>query len=112
MTIDKDTEKKISQLQMLEQGLQNFNLQKQQLQSKFVELESAIGELDKTDISYKIVGNIMVKTEKSKLKNELETTKKNTLIRIEALEKQENSMRDKAKKLQGEVMEKMGGDHE
>lgn len=107
MTVDKDTEKKISQIQLLEQGLQNFNLQKQQLQSKLVEIDSALSELENTDASYKIIGNIMVKTDKKKLQSQLSKDKENTTIRIKAVEKQEDSMREKAKKLQEEVMKNM-----
>lgn len=110
MTMNKETEKNISQLQLLEQGLQNFNLQKQQLQTRFLEIDSALTELENTDTSYKIIGNIMIKVDKVKLKEELEQDKKNNSIRIKALEKQESSMREKSKKLQEEVMKAMGAD--
>ena len=56
MTESKNTEQKISQLQLLEQSLQNFNLQKQQLNSKLLEYESALEELDLTEDAYKIDG--------------------------------------------------------
>lgn len=101
------TEQKISQLQLLEQNLQNFNMQKQQLQSKIFEFDSALEELANTEESYKIVGNIMVKVDKSSLKKELEEGKENTTIRINALEKQEQALREKAKKIQQEVVEEM-----
>jgi len=107
MTSSKETEQKISQLQMIEQSIQNFNLQKQQLQSTLMESESAIEELAGTDTSYKIIGNIMVKVEKDSLQKELEETKDNTTIRINAIEKQEDAMREKAKALQTEVMAEM-----
>jgi len=107
MTTSKDTEQKISQLQLLEQSLQNFNLQKQQLQSKFLEYESALEELKNDTTSYKIIGNIMVKVKVDELKKELEEGKNNNSIRIKALEKQESSMREKAKTIQQEVMEEM-----
>jgi prefoldin beta subunit len=107
MTASKETEQKISQLQMLEQGLQSFNLQKQQLQTKLLEVDSALEELSKTDISYKIIGNIMVKVDKEKLKEELEQNKNTVTIRIKSVEKQETSMREKAKKIQEEVLKEM-----
>jgi len=107
MTESKDTEQKISQLQLLEQGLQNFNLQKQQLNSKLLECESALEELDLTEDAYKIIGNIMVKVNRDSLKKELEEDKKKSTIRINALEKQEQSMREKAKGIQQEVMKEM-----
>jgi prefoldin beta subunit len=107
MTSEKETENKISQLQLMEQGLQNFNIQKQQLHSKFLEFESAINELDSTDTSYKIIGNIMVKKPKDELKKELGEIKENTSIRLKAIEKQEDSIREKAKSIQQEVLKNM-----
>ena len=107
MTVDKETEKKISQLQLLEQGLQNFNLQKQQTQSKFLEIDSALKELNMGSDNYKIIGNIMVKADNKKLKQELEDEKEIIKIKIKSLEKQETSMREKAKKIQTEVMNNM-----
>lgn len=107
MTSEKETEYKISQLQLMEQGLQNFNLQKQQLHSKVLEYDSAIEELDSAKDSYKIVGNIMVKKESAELKKELEELKENTSIRLKAVEKQEDSMREKAKSIQQEVINEM-----
>lgn len=107
MTESKNTEQKISQLQLLEQSLQNFNLQKQQLNSKLLEYESALEELDLTEDAYKIIGNIMVKVNKDSLKKELEEDKKMNTIRINALEKQEQSTREKAKGIQQEVMKEM-----
>lgn len=107
MTESKNTEQKISQLQLLEQSLQNFNLQKQQLNSKLLEYESALEELDLTEDAYKIIGNIMVKVNKDSLKKELEEDKKTNTIRINALEKQEQSTREKAKGIQQEVMKEM-----
>ena len=109
MGASKETEQKISQLQLIEQGLQNFNLQKQQLSAKILETESAIEELESTDTAYKIIGNLMVKVSKDKLKSELEEKKNNSTIRINALEKQEQSMREKAKRIQQEVLKEMQG---
>jgi prefoldin beta subunit len=109
MTSTKGTEQKISQLQLLEQGMQNFNLQKQQLSARQMELESALEHLNSSDVSYKIVGNIMVKSDKAKLKQDLEEEKRGTEIRINAVEKQEQQMREKAKSLQQEVLQEMKG---
>jgi len=49
----------------------------------------------------------MVKTDPNSLKSDLEKSKENTTIRIKAVEKQEGTMREKAKKLQEEVMKKI-----
>ena len=63
----KDAEKKLGQLQLLEQSMQNLLMQKQQFQLQQVEIESALKELEKTKEAYKIVGNIMVLSKKEDL---------------------------------------------
>ncbi|MEE9525988.1 MAG: prefoldin subunit beta [Candidatus Woesearchaeota archaeon] len=105
--MDKNTQEKIQQLQMLEQGMQSFLAQKQQVQAQLMEMESALKELEKTDEAFKIVGNVMVKSDKESLKKDL-TAKKEVLdLRIKTLEKQEADMKDKASAMQSEVMEKL-----
>ena len=53
--ISKESEKKLSQLQMLEQSMQNLLMQKQQFQVQQVEIESALNELENVDEAYKII---------------------------------------------------------
>jgi prefoldin beta subunit len=101
--ISQETEQKISQLQLYEQGLQSILAQKQQFQSQSVEIDSALKELELTDQAYKIVGNIIVASKKEVLKKDLESKKETTNLRVKTLEKQEDQIRDKAKKIQEEV---------
>ena len=75
MEVSKETEQKISQLQMFEQSLQSFLGQKQQFQIQLVEIESALNELENTERACKIVGNIMVETDKNELKADLQSKK-------------------------------------
>jgi len=105
--VSKETEQKINQLQMFEQSLQNLLVQKQQFQSQLVEIESALKELDGSKEAYKIVANIMVSTKKEDLKKELDEKKESLTLRITTLEKQEKTIKEKAEKLQKEVMESM-----
>lgn len=105
--LSKETEQEIAQLQLYEQGLQNILMQKHQFQSQSIEIESALKELESTKEAYKIVGNIMVASKKEDLKSELESKKETTNLRIKTLEKQENQIREKAKKLQEEVSKKI-----
>ena len=105
--ISKESEKKLNQLQILEQGMQNLLLQKQQFQLQQVEIESALKELKNVDEAYKIVGNIMVTSKKDDLKNDLNSKKEVAALRIKNMEKQENQLREKASKLQEEVMKEM-----
>ena len=106
--ISKESEKKLSQLQMLEQSMQSLLMQKQQFQMQQVELESALKELENVDEAYKIVGNIMVLSKKSDLKDDINSKKEVIELRIKTLEKQENQFREKASKLQSEILKEMG----
>jgi prefoldin beta subunit len=102
---EQGTEQKISQLQMLEQGLQSFLQQKQQFQGQMMEIESALDELADTKEAYKIVGNIMVKSDREELQKDLQSKKEMLEIRIKAIEKQESQLKEKASKLQEEVLQ-------
>ena len=102
--MDEAVQEKIGKLQMLEQNMQNFLMQRQQFQSQLGEIESALEELDKTDTAYRIIGNIMVKSPKDTLKKDLTSKKELMEVRIQALEKQESQLQEKAKTLKEEVM--------
>lgn len=101
----KETEEKIRQLQMFEQGLQTFLIQKQQFQTQLIEVESALKEMEKSEKQYKIIGNIMIESNKDDLKKELESKKEMLNIRIKTLEKQEKQIREKSSKIQSEVVD-------
>ena len=105
--MEKEVQDKIAKLQMMEQNLQNFLMQRQQFQTHLVEMESALSEIDKTDKAYKIVGNIMVLAKKEDLKKDLESKKELMEVRIQALEKQESQLQEKAQKIKEEVMGKL-----
>lgn len=107
MEVSKETEQKIGQLQMFEQGLQSFLGQKQQFQMQLVEIESALNELENTNKSYKIVGNIMVEVNKNELKADLQSKREMVELRIRTIERQEAQVREKASKLQSEILKKM-----
>ena len=103
--MNKETEKKIQQLQLLEQNLQNIVMQKQAFQMQLMENENALNELDKTKKdAYKIIGAIMVNSNKEDLKKELKEQKEVLDLRIKSLEKQEKSFKEKAEEVQKEVM--------
>ena len=102
-----DAQKKIQELQMLEQNLQNFLGQKQNFQMQMVEIDSALEELAKTDKAYKIVGNLMISSKKDELETELKGRKEMTELRIKSIEKQEKALKDRAGKLQKEVLGEM-----
>jgi prefoldin beta subunit len=100
-------EEQIGQLQLMEQNITNLISQKQQFQTQLMEIESALEELKSTDKTYKIIGNIMVAKKKEDLKKDLEEKKEMLNIRIKAIEKQENDIREKAEAIQKKVLDSM-----
>ncbi len=107
MKMDNDTEQKVAQLQLIEQNLQNFVLQKQMFQTQLLEIESALTELIKVKEAYKIVGNIMVANNSDALQKELKQKKELVELRIKNIEKQENSIKEKAGSLRDDVLKKL-----
>ena len=97
-------DKKIQEMNVLEQNLQNILFQKQAFELELDETTSALNEIEKSgDEVFKIIGQLMIKTEKSKIKNELLEKKKILDMRIKAFEKQENYLKEKLDKIREEI---------
>lgn len=106
--MDKEIEKKIQELQIIEQNLQNTLMQKQAFQMELNETENASSELVKAkDDVYKIAGQIMIKSSKESLIKELEEKKHLLSLRLKAIEKQESPLSEKASKLREEIVSKI-----
>lgn len=106
--IDKETERGIQELQILEQAIQNLLLQKQAFQIEISETNNALEELKKTkDDAFKIVGQIMIKADKAELEKELEGKKKLLNLRLNSIQKQEDLMSEKIEKLKEEITKKL-----
>ena len=105
--ISDESREKVQQLQLIEQNLRSSLLQRQNLQTQLVEVESALGEIEKTDTAYKIIGNIMVALPKDQLKKELGEKQEFLSLRMQTLEKQEEKLRSRANQLQSEVLKDM-----
>jgi prefoldin beta subunit len=97
-------EKKIQEMQILEQRLQNTILQKQSFQIELAETSSALSELDNSgDDVFKVIGQLMIKYDKKKMKEELLNKQKILELRINSFEKQENLFSSQLDKLQQEI---------
>jgi prefoldin beta subunit len=109
-------QEKINQIQIIQQNMQNFAVQRQQFQIQQTEIESALSEMKNSGTAYKIIGNVMVLVEKNNLEKDLEEKKKMLDIRISTIEKQEGKLREKAESLQKDVLAEIeknkGKDHE
>ncbi len=102
--MSKEAQETIQRLQMMEQNMQSLNMQKQQFQAQLFEIEGALKELESSPVAYKIVGGIMIGVDKSDLQKELQGRKELFDLRVQTLEKQEKQLKEKAKKMQEEVM--------
>ena len=100
---DKDKEKNIQELQMLEQNLQNILLQKQAFQIELREAQAALKELEKSgDEVFKIIGQLLIKTDKKSVVSELIGKEKMMDLRIKGFERQERVLSEKLEELQRE----------
>ena len=107
--ISPETTKKIQELQILEQSLQNILLQKQAFQMELNETSMALEEMKTAEKEiYKIVGQIMFKTSKDEVEKDLKSKKEILELRFKSLEKQENSLKDEVKNSRAEIMQKLG----
>lgn len=97
-------EQKIQEMQILEQKLQNTLFQKQAFQIELAETNSALVEIEKAkDDVFKIIGQLMIRSEKSKIKEELLEKRKILELRTKAFEKQEISLTEQLDKLREEL---------
>ena len=108
MELSPDTKEKITQLQLFEQKMHQFISQKQTFQGQLLEVENAMSELKSSEGQvYKIVGNIMLSSDKDSLTKDL-ADKENVLgLRLKNIEKQELAVKEQAEIIQKEVMEEI-----
>ena len=106
--IDEETGRQIQELQLLEQNLQNFLLQKQAFVFEKNETENALDEIKKTDEDvYKIIGQVMLKAKKAAVEKELQHKKDIIELRVKAIERQEEQIKEQLIKKRDEVMKKL-----
>jgi len=95
---------KIQQIQFMENNLQNLFMQKQAFQMELSESQSAIKEIENSEGEiFKIIGQLMIKTDKQKTKEELLNKERILELRIRTIEKQEDSLMEKLENLRKEV---------
>jgi len=101
----KNTDKNLQEMQILEQNLQNLLLQKQAFQMELSETQSALKEIENAgEEIFKIIGQLMLKADKSKTKQELADKEKILNLRVNAIEKQEGYLVDKLNNLREEML--------
>ena len=89
MELNQETNKKIEELQALENQMQTILAQKQVAQAEMNEVSNAIDELKNSDDEvYKVISGIMIKSTKEKLTKALEIT----VSELDLLLKNESSL--------------------
>ena len=107
--ISPEAAKKIQELQILEQTVQNILMQRQAFLLELNETNLALEEMKTADKEiYKIVGQIMFKTSKDEVEKDLKSKKEILDLKSKNLEKQENSMKERLGRLREELMKSMG----
>lgn len=106
--IDENTASKIQNLQIIEQNIQNLMMQKRAFSFEAAETVNALDELkDSSGEVFKIIGSIMVKTEKQALEKDLLKKKDLIDLRIKSIEKQEQALKEKLLEIKEEVIKKI-----
>jgi len=112
MKVSMSIENKIGQLKQIEQQLQGIMGQRYQMEMKVSDTAKALEGLD--DVSkntpvYKSSGKLLFKVaDHKKLKETLSEEKEMLEIRMESLEKQENTLRTTYESLLGQIQAAMG----
>lgn len=96
---DEQVAKRVEQLTRIDQQLTLLLQQKQQYHSQLSELTHASDELARTSTAYKIIGSIMVESDKTALAKDLGDKKELIELRIKSIEKQEDTLRSEAEKI-------------
>lgn len=102
-----ETKEKINQLQNLEQNINTLIAQKQQFQSQNMEIDNALSQIDGTEKVFRIIGSIMVASDKETVKKELNEKKEVVGLRLKTIDKQEEKLKSKASEIQHDVLNEM-----
>lgn len=102
-----DENKKIQDIQIMEQNLQNILLQKQAFQMELSEIKTALSEVESSgDDVFRIIGQLMIKANKDSVKSDLLNKKKILELRLNNFEKQENTLNEQIEKIRSEILNK------
>lgn len=98
----------VSQMQQAQQQAQALARQKQQMEINLRESERALDELSKMDEDtslYKSIGGIMIGTNQSEAKEELEDRKETLTLQKKKIERREERVKKQLEELRGKVQD-------
>lgn len=100
-----DKNRKMQEMQMVEQNLQNLVMQKQAFQFELSETEAALKEVENSeDDVFKVIGQLMIKSDKKRIEKELSDKKRVLELRVDAFDKQEKVLNEKFEKAREEFI--------
>ena len=93
----------LQELQLVQQNLEQVTLQKQQLHTQLVEIESALTSISSDKTNYRIIGKIMVTANSEDLIKELTEKKEVISLRLKNFIDQEKKLQENLLELQKKV---------
>lgn len=107
--LDEETQRKIQEIQIYEQGFQQLLMQKRNFSYEAEETEEAIKELDKSqgEVFKIIAGQVVIKSDKNKLLTEMKEKKELIESRLKAIEQQEKTYSEKIETIREEILKKI-----
>jgi prefoldin beta subunit len=98
-------DKQIEEIQILEQTLHNISFQKQAFQLELSEISESLNSLQSSgEEVFKIIGQLMIKTDKKKIQEELANKQKLLELRTKSIEKEEDSISKRVISLREELI--------
>jgi prefoldin beta subunit len=108
MAEKEDMEASISQLQMIEQNLKSSEMQKQNMHLQLMESENSLKELKGySGKPFKIIGPVMVESTVEELTKDLEEKIELLKVRIDSMEKQEKTLKERFEEIQAKLMKNL-----
>jgi len=109
--LDQETQQKIQELQMMEQGFQQLMMQKNAFSMEQNETDFIIKEVEKTEGEVsRIIGNqVVIKATKEEILADMKKKKELIDTRMKTIEDQEKEFSEKIEAVREEVMKKIQG---
>jgi len=109
--LDQETQQKIQELQMMEQGFQQLLMQKNAFSMEQNETDFIIKEVEKTEGEVsRIIGNqVVIKTTKEEILTDMKKKKELIDTRKKTIEEKEKEFSEKIEAVREEVMKKIQG---
>lgn len=109
--LDEETQRKIQELQMMEQSFQQLLMQKNAFSMEANETDFILAEVEKTsgEVS-RIIGNqVIIKSSKEEILEDMKKKKELIDLRMKSIDEQEKQFSEKIESIREEVMKKIKG---